>query len=230
MHSRYGARHAPLTGMLADPNIAYLLFTVGLLGVLAEVLHPGAIAPGVLGAIALVLAFLAFTELPMNWIGVVLLLIGIVAIGTDLALFNTAFLALGGLAAYAIGSFLLYTRPRALPGGPPMQLQEVDARLVAMVVIGMAVFVLLVNRALQRARRAPVASGASALIGRTGTVESKLDPRGRVRVDSESWTAVAEHGEGTIEVGEEVLVTELEGVTLRVARLHREQVTRREEA
>lgn len=206
--------------MLADPNIAYLLFTVGLLGVLAEVLHPGAVFPGVFGVIALILAFVAFTELPMNWVGVVLLLIGIAAMGLDLTLFGTAFLAFAGLAAYAIGSYLLYIPTLVVPGAPAVR-TEVDARLIALVVIGLAVFLMLVSRALQHARRAPVASGASALIGRTGVVESPLDPRGRVRVDSESWTAIAEHGEGRIDAGEEVLVTDLEGVTLRVARLHR---------
>lgn len=215
--------------MLADPNIAYLLFTVGLLGVLAEVLHPGAIVPGVFGVIALLLAFLAFTELPVNWVGIVLLLVGIVAMGLDLAIFGTALLAFAGLAAYAIGSFVLYAAPAPLEPGAPVQVPEVDERLIAIVVIGLAVFLLLVSRALQRARRAPVVSGASALIGSTGVVESSLNPRGRVRVDSESWTAIAEPGEGIIEVGEEVLVTELEGVTLRVARLHREPITRRGE-
>jgi len=206
--------------MLADPNIAYLLFTIGLLGVLAEVLHPGAVFPGVLGVIALLLAFFAFTHLPMNWVGVLLLLIGITAMGLDLALFGTAFIAFAGLAAYAVGSYMLYLPTPAAPGIAPTR-NEVDVRLIALVVVGLAVFLLLVSRALARARHAPVASGAAALLGQTGVVEATLNPRGRVRVDSESWTAIAEHGEGMIEAGEEVVVTELEGVTLRVARLHR---------
>src|SRR3990172_6166947 len=94
---------------IADPNIAYILFTIGVIGIIAELYNPGAFFPGITGAISLILAFVAFGSLPINWAGVLLLLL---AIGLFIAELNSegiGILAVGGLIAFVLGSLLLYT-------------------------------------------------------------------------------------------------------------------------
>jgi membrane-bound serine protease (ClpP class) len=200
--------------VIADPNIAYLLLTIGFIGIIAELYNPGLIFPGATGAIALILAFVAFGSLPVNWAGVALLVLGIGLFIADLATEGIGMLAVGGLVAFVLGSLMLYSP--FTPPSPVMPAARVSPWLIAGAAAAMAAFLLLVGRALLRARRAPVAIGASALVGRTGIAESRLDPHGTVRINSEIWSAVVEPETAAIAAGEGVEVIGLEGVVLRV--------------
>jgi membrane-bound serine protease (ClpP class) len=195
--------------VLADPNIAYLLFLLGLLGIVAELYHPGSFVPGTFGAVALVLSLVSFGNLPISWAGVLLIL---VAVGLFVAELHTGVGALAGcaLVALVVGSLLLYS-PSAAGRGVSL-----SPWIVAGMSTLVATFFLVVVRATLRARRLAVRTGIPALTGRSGVATSELTPAGTVRVDSEVWSAESEGG--PIHAGEHVRVTGAAGVTLRVTK------------
>ena len=209
----------PLVLALADPNLAYLLLTIGLLGVLAEFFQPGAIVPGVAGATALVLAFISLASLPVNWVAVLLIVVGVGVVGADLALVGTRYLAIAGVVVFVLGSLLLYA---AGPFSFYDTYATVDPYVIAIVSVCMTIFFAGVGRAVRRARGRPIVSGTAGLIGREGVAESPIAPRGMVRVDSESWTAELQEGEHPIAAGERIVVGDVQGVMLRVRRAKRE--------
>jgi membrane-bound serine protease (ClpP class) len=198
--------------LITDPNIAYVLFMLGLIGLAAELYSPGAFFPGIVGAIALILAFLAFGTLPINWAGILLLVLGVGLLVAELMVSGTGFLLAGGLGAFILGSLVLY-RPFG-PVDPSLPALRISWWVVASVAALMTGFFLVVVRALWQSRRAPVRTGSAVLVGKQGVALSPLNPQGQVRVDGEVWTAIAEPE--SIEPGAHVLVLGVEGVTLRV--------------
>ena len=199
---------------ITDPNIAYVLFTIGVIGIIAELYNPGSLFPGITGGISLIMAFVAFGSLPLNWAGLLLLLVAIGLFIAELSTEGIGILAVGGIIAFVLGSLLLYTP--ITPVAPTMPVVQVSPWLVAVMAGGFGGFFLLVLRALVVARRQPVTTGIQALIGRSGLALTDLAPMGTVRLDSEVWSAIAE-GE-PIAAGQEVQVVRVEGVTLRVKR------------
>lgn len=208
---RFGER---LLHVITDPNIAYLLFTLAMVGLVAELYHPGLIFPGLTGAVSLILSLVAFDSLPINWAGVLLLLISVALVIAELHTQGGGVLGVGAIVAFVLGSLLLYQPFGAQ--SPTAPAVRVNPWLVAAMTAGMAAFFGLVIRALVRAQRAPVVTGPQALIGRVGIALTNLEPSGRVRVDGEVWSAVAQYG--AVRVGEEVEVADVEGVTLYVRR------------
>ena len=198
--------------VLADPNIAYILFTIGVIGVIAELYNPGTLFPGIVGGISLILAFTAFGNLPINWAGVLLMLLAIGLFVGELYTEGIGILAVGGLIAFVLGSLMLFSP--LTPTSPTMPDIRVSRWLIAAVAFGIAGFFLLVLRAVFEARRAPVATGTQILIGHSGVATSDLSPSGTVRVESEIWSAVSESG--FIATGEQIEVVGVEGVTLKV--------------
>jgi membrane-bound serine protease (ClpP class) len=199
---------------IADPNIAYILFTVGVIGIIAELYNPGAMFPGIIGAISLILAFVAFGNLPVNWAGLLLI---VLAIGLFIGEFITegiGFLAFGGIVAFVLGSLMLYTP--LTPASPSAPTLQVSLWIIGGLTITIVGFFTLVIRALARARSAPVATGFQGMIGSIGVAMSDLTPRGTARVSGEIWRAVAE-GE-PVHSGDEVQVVGINGLILRVRR------------
>ena len=195
-------RHRAL-GHLADPNIAYLLLMLGFYGILFELQNPGAILPGVAGAIFLLLAFLALSALPVNVAGLALLLLGIGFLLAEVKVQSHGVLGVGGAIALAIGGLILFD-----DGAVRV------ARPLVFAVTGLTVtFFLVVVGAALRARRGVRHTGASAMLGRHVLVLEALAPRGRVRLDGEVWNAEAPV---TLEAGAEGVVTGVDGLTLRV--------------
>ena len=192
-----------LLGHLVDPNIAYLLLMLGFYGILFELQNPGAILPGVAGAIFLILAFLALSALPVNAAGIALLVLGIGFLLAEIKVQSHGVLGVGGAIALAMGGLILFD-DRAV---------RVAVPLVVVVTGVTVVFFLTIAALALRAKRSPRVSGAAALVGRRAQVIEGLAPRGRVRLDAETWNAEAA---GVIEVGAEVEVTGVEGLTLRV--------------
>jgi membrane-bound serine protease (ClpP class) len=212
---------------ITDPNIAYLLLTIGFIGIIAELYNPGIIFPGVTGVVSLIMAFVAFGSLPVNWAGVALVVLGIGLFVADLITEGIGILSIGALVAFVLGSLMLYS-----PFTPPSPVMP-DVRVSLWLIIGvaalMASLLLFVGRALLRARREPVAMGAAALLGRVGIAESRLAPSGTVRVDSEVWSATVEDGAQAIAAGEAVEIVGLEGVVLRVRKRSTEDTLAGEE-
>jgi membrane-bound serine protease (ClpP class) len=210
--------------IVSDPNVAYLLFLLGLLGIAAELYHPGTFVPGTLGAIALVLALVAFGNLPISWAGIVLILL---AIGLFVGELHTGVGILAALAVVALvmGSLLLYSPPEPAAPGPTVR---VSPALVAVMSATVAAFFLLVVRATLRARHLAVRTGIPVLVGQVGVATSELAPAGTVRVDSEVWSAESEGG--PIHAGERVTVVGGAGVTLRVTKSQGEAAWNRSSA
>ena len=188
---------------LVDPNIAYLMLMLGFYGILFELQNPGAILPGVAGAVFLVLAFLALSALPVNAAGLALLVLGVGFLLAEIKVHSHGVLAVGGALALAVGGLILFD-DRAVRVAWPVVLAGTGITVA---------FFLLVIGVVLRGRRGPRASGAQAMLGRRALVVEGLGPRGRVRLDGEVWNAEAP---GHVEVGAEVIVVGVEGLTLRV--------------
>jgi membrane-bound serine protease (ClpP class) len=191
--------------IITDPTIAYLLLLLGLAGLYFELSNPGALLPGVLGGIALILALYAFQQLPVNYAGVLLILLGIAMFIAEIKIVSHGLLTAGGLAAVILGGMMLIRTP-----APYM-------RISVPVILGsaglMAVFFVAVVGAGVRALHRKATTGREGLIGDVAVVRHRLAPRGQVFVQGELWSA---ESEAPVEPGETVRVVALEGLTLKV--------------
>jgi membrane-bound serine protease (ClpP class) len=190
---------------LVDPRIAFVLFALGLLCIYFEFQHPGLIAPGVTGALAIVLALYGFHMLPINVTGVSLIVLALGLFVLEAKVQSFGVLGFGGILAAVIGSLMLIDVPN-----PELRL---PLRLVLAVVIPFALIMIVMVRLAFRARRTRIASGRDAMIGLKGYAETPIEPEGRVFVHGELWRA---RSKVKIATGEGVRVTGVEGLTLEV--------------
>jgi membrane-bound serine protease (ClpP class) len=190
---------------LADPRIAFILFTLGALCVYFEFQHPGAIVPGVVGTLSVVLALYGFHMLPINLLGVVLILVAIGLFVLEAKVGGFGVIALGGIVAAVVGSLVLIDVPN-----PELRL---PLKLVLAVVIPFGIIFTFILRLAMRARRAKVTTGSSGMIGLTGKAETAIAPEGTIFVRGELWRARSKTG---IEPGATVRVTRMDGLTLDV--------------
>jgi len=197
---------------IVDPNISYLLLTIGLWGLVAEFYHPGAIIPGVTGAVSLILAFVAFGSLPVNWGGVALIILAIVLFILDIKVAGFG-LSIGGAVAFVLGSLMIF-KPVA-PTSPVAPQLSVSRPLIAVLTASITAFFLFVVSAAIRAQRSAPLTGTGILVGARGTASSDLNPLGVVQVKSELWSARAT-GDMVIKKGQRVVVVGVEGLQLRV--------------
>lgn len=202
-------------GWLANPHLVFILFAVGGILVIVELISPGGWIPGAVGLALLLLAFVGIGNLPVNWIGLVLMGGGLALLFVELQAPGWGGFGAAGGIAFIIGGFLLFG-DTSVPGLPAP-----DMRVGWAVLAGTAAFIALSVFGLfhfsRKARGITVVSRASQIVGQTGVVRSTLDPTGTVYLAGELWTAESETGD-TIESGETVVASELEGVTLKVVR------------
>jgi membrane-bound serine protease (ClpP class) len=194
--------------VLSDPNIAFLLLSLGGLGLLIELLAPGIGLPGIGGTIALILAFLALGTLPVNWAGVAL-------IGLAFALFAAEAMA-PGIGAFGIGGAVSLILGGLILTSSDQAEFQVNRWLLIGTGIVIAAFFVMVASAIVRARRMPASMGTAALIGQTATARSYLNPDGFIFLRGERWKAIAE--DAPVREGERVKVTSVKGLTLTVRR------------
>jgi membrane-bound serine protease (ClpP class) len=195
-----------------DPTIAYLLMTIGFFAVLVELFHPGALLPGVGGVVCLVLSFVGFAALPMNWGGVVLILAAAALFVLDIKAAAHGGLTVAGLICFVLGSLLLYSPP----GAPSPTLPEVSVSIPALLAatgVGVAFSLLVVRTALRMAGRGSIV-GSQKLNGATGVVRSPLDPDGTVTVAGQVWSAHAHAGR--LDAGRPIRVLGRTGLVLDV--------------
>ena len=197
---------------IVDPNIAYLLLTIGIWALVAEFYHPGAIFPGVTGAICLILAFVAFGSLPVNWGGVVLIFLAVFLFILDIKVAGYA-LSVGGAVAFVLGSLLLFSP--VMPSSPATPRLVVSRPLIAVMTTAIAAFFLVALSAGIRAQQAKLVTGIGTIVGVAGVVTSDLDPVGTVQAGSELWSAEADGG-GIIRKGQQVTVIAVDGMKVRV--------------
>jgi len=196
-----------IINILADPNIAYLLLMAGILGLYMEFSNPGVIFPGVAGGIALLLALTSFQILPINYAGLVLILLGLSLLVGEAFLPSFGILGIGGVISLTLGSLLLFDTK-----GSDLVL---DRAIVFAAVGTLSVFMLVVGYLVVQAHRRKPTLGMEGLVGEVGEVRVKLNPTGKIFIRGEYWNT---EGDGEIDVGEKVQVVGFEGMLLKVKR------------
>ena len=200
---------------ISNPNVAFILLALGALGILIEVMSPGLIGPGALGVIALALAFVAIANLPVNWVGVGLLVFAMLLFMVEVQAPGIGVFGVAGAVSFVLGAFFLF-------GGlspPPITSPSFSVNPWLLGAVSVVLFSLLAAslRTLAVARKADdYVSPSSDLVGKAGKVTAPLEPQGSVRVNGESWTAVSFSGR-PIPEGAEIVVMEVEGLTLKVS-------------
>ncbi len=204
--------------IISNPNVAFLLLVIGAIGLFIEFMAPGLFAPGIVGVLCLVTAFVAFGNLPVNWVGLALLAFALVLIFAELQSPGVSFFGAGGVVSFVLGSVLLFGG--FTPGPIETPSFGVDYWLIGGITVAMSGFLLFVVRDILMAqkieeRQATKGITTAALVGTTGVVSAELAPSGMVFVGGEEWGAVSDTGDA-IEEGAEVVVTDVEGLTLKV--------------
>lgn len=196
--------------ILVNPNVVFMLMTLGILAVIVEMSSPGGWAAGAIGVACLGLALYGLGVLPINWLGVAFILMAFVLFFMEVKAATHGVLGVAGAVSLVVGGILLFNTPQALPFG----------RLSPFVAVGVAViigglFILIVSAAL-KTQGSQFTTGPEAMLGQTGPVTSALDPQGTVLVASERWQATAEDGTTVIPKGTTIEVVAVDGFKLRV--------------
>ena len=205
---------------IVDPNIAYILLSLGTIALIAEFYNPGAIFPGVTGVIALILAFVALGSLPVNWGGTALIGLAFLLFLLDLNVAGFV-LSIAGTISFVLGSLFLFSP--FTPVAPTMPRLSVSPWLWGGMTVLLVGFFSLALTAALRAQRRTVLMSPQMAVGATGVALTSLDPQGVVQVQSETWTARTA-GE-PVAAGERVEIIERDGLRLQVRRLNQEQET-----
>lgn len=196
-----------LLNAIGNPDVAYVLMLLGILGLFFELSTPGAILPGVIGAISLILAFFAFQTLPVNYAGALLVLLAVLLFVAEIKIVSHGVLAIGGTVAMVLGSVLMFPSPE-----PYLRLSP---SVIAVTVTATALFFLVVVAKAIQARRAKPVTGVEGLLGSRGIADTEIAPTGKVLLHGAYWNAT---GTEPIGKGEEIEVTAVEGLRLTVRR------------
>ncbi len=195
-----------ILNIISDPNIAYILFLLGVFGILFELYNPGAILPGIVGVISIVLAFYSMRTLPINYAGLALIIFAIILFLLELKIASHGLLAIGGTISLLIGSLML------IKASSSLELVHLSRVVIISATAVTALFFLFVIGAGLRAQRAKVATGIEALIGEMGETLEVLDPTGMIKIHGEIWNA--ESLSGRIGQGEKVRIKEMKDLKL----------------
>jgi membrane-bound serine protease (ClpP class) len=199
--------------LLTDPNIAFLLLAIGVQSVLIEISSPGGWVAGFIGAVCLTLAVYGMGVLPVNWFGILFLVIAFVLFILDIKAATHGALTTAGVASFIVGALVLFNSP-----GTP-QFQRVSTPLVigSGIFIGLLFFTVMVFAL--RAQRGRIQTGPESLLGKTGRARTAVKDAGQVQLESELWSAEAAEGSAEIGKGDRVEVVEVKGLRLRVKRI-----------
>jgi membrane-bound serine protease (ClpP class) len=195
---------------LANPDVAYILLSLGTLGLTIELWSPGAILPGVVGGLSLLLAFFAFQVLPINSVGLLLILFGLLLLVLEIKVTSFGLLTAGGLAGLVLGALMLVDSP-----APELQ---VSVRVIAAMTVGVAAVMIFLVRLAVRAQRQPAVTGTSGMMGQSGRALGVIVPGtiGQVATRGEIWQA---RSVDRIDEGAEVQVVGVDGLLLTVRRM-----------
>jgi membrane-bound serine protease (ClpP class) len=195
--------------LLTNPNIAYILLMLGIYGLFFELQNPGAIFPGVIGGICLILAFYSLQMLPVNYAGLALIILGIIMFILEIKIMSHGLLTIGGIASLFFGSLLLFQSP--LPFFRP------SIVLLAVVAVVTAIFFgLIVGLGIKAHLRKPT-TGKEGLVGEIGIAQDDLKPNGMVLVEGELWSAESISGE--IKKNEKIKVVKVDGLSIKVEKV-----------
>ncbi len=194
-----------ILSFLSHPNVAYLLMLLGFYGLFFELSSPGAVFPGIIGGIAIILAAYALQLLPVNWAGLALMALALVLFLLEIKVPSHGALTIGGVVALTLGSLMLFDSPDPL-------LRVSLKVIIPAVVVTSGFFIFLVGKTAQ-AHRARVTTGREGLMGAEGIVREWADGQGTILLRGELWKA---ESQSALESGQEVTVTETDGLTLTV--------------
>ncbi len=194
-----------LLAVITNPTVAYLLLMIGIYGLILEGYNPGAFVPGVVGAICLLLALFAFQVLPVNYTGLLLIILGLVLMITEAFVPSFGILGFGGIAAFVFGSIMLMDTE--VPG------YQVPLAMVGSIALAGALLVGVTVYLLMKSRKAPVVSGAEAIVGTFAEAIEDFTGEGTVHLLGENWQARCEQ---PVRRGQRVVVTAREGLLLTV--------------
>jgi len=207
-----------LLALISDPNIAYILLLLGIYGILFELYNPGAIFPGVIGAICLILAFYSLQALPINYAGLALIVLGIILLLLEIKIVSHGLLTIGGAISLLLGSIMLINSP--------FELMQISLTvIITAVALTVLFFLFAIGMALKAQRRKPT-TGKEALVGERGIALTKFKPAsngwatGQVRVHGEIWKAISQDA---INPNEEIVVRGVEGLTLKVEKVDKQK-------
>ena len=192
---------------IARPEIAFILMSLGILGLTIELWTPGAILPGIVGGVSLLLAFFALQLLPINYAGLLLMLLGLLLFALEIKVPSYGALTAGGIISLVLGAMILIDAPASD--------LRLSLRFVTPIVLGFAVIAVLLVRLGIAAQRQPAVTGAAGMIGAVGDALASIEPGGvgQIRVQGETWRATASE---PIAAGARVRVTHIDGLTLTV--------------
>lgn len=193
---------------ISNPNLAYILLMLGLLGLYFEFAHPGAILPGVLGGISLLLAIFSFQILPINYVGLLLILLAIVLFIAEVKVQSFGVLAIGGVISMVIGSMMLVKSP--IPELRP------SLTLILPVAAGISTIFIFLVVIVVRAHARRAVTGKEGMIGEIGVAQTELSPGGKVFVHGEIWEAEASE---PVAKGEKVEVVQVNNLKIRVRKV-----------
>lgn len=201
---KMGTRQRILSA-ISDPNIAYILFLVGLAGLYFEFAHPGVILPGVVGGISLILAFFALQTLPVNYAGVLLILFGLILFIAEIKVISHGLLTVGGIISLVLGSLLLFESP-----DPALRVSwSVMIPTLTVICLFFAGVIALVLKAQMRKRR----TGKDGMVGEEGRAVTDVHETGKVFIKGEYWDAASDK---PLEKGRKVKIVKVEGLKIKV--------------
>jgi membrane-bound serine protease (ClpP class) len=203
-----GIRHKILN-LISDPNIAYILMLLGFYGLFFELTNPGTLFPGVMGGICLILAFYAFQTLPVNYAGLLLIILAIILFILEVKIISHGVLTIGGIIAMIIGSLMLFESP-----APFMKLSL--SIILPAVIITTLFFTLTFGLAFKAYRRKPI-TGSEGLVGVNGITDTDTTKNGgMVLLHGERWAAYSDE---PVSKGEKILVEKISGLKVKVKRV-----------
>ncbi|MCJ7436128.1 MAG: nodulation protein NfeD [Anaerolineales bacterium] len=194
--------------LLTDPNISFILLAIGVQAIIIEISSPGGWAAGFIGAVCITLAAYGMGILPVNWFGILFLLMAFVLFILDIKAPTHGALTTAGVASFIVGALMLFNSP----GTPQFQRVSVPLVVGTGIFIGLMFFGILVFAL--RAQRAPARMGAESLLGKTGTARTVVDEAGQVQLESELWSAEKSPKSDPIGKGDHIQVVEVRGLRL----------------
>jgi membrane-bound serine protease (ClpP class) len=199
---------AKLLNIISDPNVAYILFLLGLYGLMFELYSPGTILPGIIGGICIILALYAMHTLPVNYAGLALIVFAVILFLLELKIVSHGLLGIGGVVSLFLGSVMLFR------SGTDLGLARLSWSVIITAVVVTTLFFLFIIGLGLKAQRAKPSTGLEGMIGEIGEALSELNPVGSVRVRGEIWKAKT--GGDIIHAGQKIKVTALQNLTLQV--------------
>jgi len=194
-----------LLALVTNPNVAFILMPIGVYGLILEFFNPGAVAPGVVGAVSLLVALYALSYIPIDYAGAALVLFGVALMVAEAHIGAFGALGVGGIAAFVVGALMMF--PAQAPGF------ALSRGIIVGAALSSGLLLIFILAALLSSRKAPVAAGSEALIGAEAEVVSWQGGEGRVRVNGEIWLA---RSDSSFAAGHRVQIAGRDGLVLQV--------------